>query len=79
MSARIHIVVDIALFALFLVAPWWVCLPCLLLALVYIDFYIEIVFFGFLFDILYGGGHTGLVVSTGMLIASLYIKPLIRV
>jgi hypothetical protein len=43
----------LALFSL----PWWVSMPLIALATIYLPFYLEALFFGFLFDALYSESY----------------------
>ena len=50
----LRILVDIALFLATFFFPWWVGVILVILAMMCIDFFVEIIFVGAVFDILYG-------------------------
>lgn len=64
------------------VLPWWISIFILAGLTIYISFYLEILFFGFLFDSLYSANfsfpYTWLTVSTVFLLATVLVKTQIR-
>lgn len=72
----------LALVSLFLLPFWCTIIICIVLSFLF-D-YVEIIFFGFLFDVLYGGGTTFLEMNTftlgSMLLYSIifFIKPYLK-
>lgn len=65
-------------FVAVLVLPWYFSTVLLFALCAYLPFYIEIIFFGFLFDTLYGTGQTALIVSFFVLLLITAIKTRIR-
>lgn len=65
-----------------LVLPWWISVPILIAMTVWLPFYLEVVFFGFLFDVLYAGvyhfRYTGLVSAAVLLVAVWFVRSRIR-
>ena len=70
------------LFILVLVLPWWISIISLAGLTIYLSFYIEVLFFGFLFDTLYSVGpffpYTGLTIATAFLLITMFVKTRIR-
>lgn len=66
-----------------LVLPWWLSIFVLLVGTIYFPLYLEILFFGFLFDTLYSGfrnfPHTGLFLALLFLVLVLFAKTRVRV
>jgi len=71
----------IVLFLVF-VLPWWLKAPLLFFLVIYFDFYIEVIFFGFLIDTLYlvdnGIFYPALTSSFVILIIASFVKTRIR-
>jgi hypothetical protein len=76
----IRILVFIAAFIVVVILPWWVSTAVLLGLTIYFPFYLEVLFFGFLFDILYPiqSNYLGLILATAFLIVVLFIKTRLR-
>jgi len=62
--------------------PWWFSVLVLFFLTVYFNFYLEVLFFGFIFDNIYSQGqtffHTGLLSATILLALSVYLKNKVR-
>lgn len=67
---------------LVVVLPWWLSFLLLAGLTIYLNFYLEVIFFGFLIDSLYSVQnhfpYTGLVVSTIFLVVTMFVKTRIR-
>jgi len=76
----IRILVFIAAFIVLVVLPWWVSMVVLLGLTIYFPFYLEVLFFGFLFDVLYPAqfNYLGLILATILLIIVLFVKTRLR-
>ena len=77
-----RILVNILLIFLIMLAPWWFVVLTTVLGLIYFNWYIEAIFFGFFLDSMYGvGGFTDWKFSLFAVIAVivlLYVKQWIR-
>lgn len=73
-----RVLLFFAMWALVLVLPWWLSVILLVGLTIFVPDYIEVIFFGFIFDTIYSSSHTGLIVATIFLLAVLFIKPRIR-
>lgn len=71
-------IIDISVFVAILVLPWWLSAVILFILTIYFSFYLEVLFFGFLFDTLYGHSHTGMLISLVFLVVVIFIKTKIR-
>jgi hypothetical protein len=58
MSEKTRIILFILMFVLIGTIPWWLTAIFLLILTIYIPFYPEIIFFGFLIDVLFYSGNT---------------------
>ncbi len=78
----IRVVAFIAVFIFVAVLPWWISVIPLIILTMYYPMYIEVVFFGFMFDSLYsiktGFLYPGLVLSTAFLLITMYAKTILR-
>lgn len=65
-----------------IVSPWWIFGPIVVLQTLYVKNYVEVIFFGFLVDILYSVQYpfpyTFLVFSTVFIILVMFVKTRIR-
>ncbi len=65
-----------------LVLPWWLSFFLLLAIVIYVDFYLEVLFFGFIVDILYGVKvgfvYPALSLSLSLLLLVYFVKTQIR-
>lgn len=72
----------IAIFILVLILPWWLSVLLLFGLTVYIRFYPEVLFYGFLIDVLYSDRHTlfpyGLVFATILFLSIYFVRERIR-
>jgi len=75
----VRIPLFILVFVLVLVLPWWLTSILLIALTIYFPFYAEVLFFGFLFDILYGSKNYALIIATVFLLATMFVKTRIRV
>ena len=79
-SARIPLFVLV--FILVVVLPWWLSVVILTGLTIYFPTYLEVIFFGFLFDTLYSSNYTfpyvGLCIATVFLIVVMFVKTRIR-
>ncbi|MFA7216823.1 MAG: hypothetical protein WC095_02485 [Candidatus Paceibacterota bacterium] len=61
---------------LLLVLPWWLTLVVLVGLAVYVPFYLEIIFFGLVFDIIYASpnifSHYGFIIGTALFFTVFY-------
>jgi len=73
-----RILLFVAVFVCVLTLPWWLSAFALACLTIFVPNYLEVMFFGFLFDTLYSSGHIGLIASTIFLIIVLFVKPRIR-
>ncbi|MEQ1500152.1 MAG: hypothetical protein ABL917_02120 [Parcubacteria group bacterium] len=75
-------ILAVIMFFVVVVMPWWISLPLLVILTFYFDFYLEVVFFGFLFDSIYAIQYdliySFLNFATVVLLVSLYVKTRIR-
>ncbi len=62
--------------------PWWVFVPFILAETIYLKDYFEVIFFGFLIDILYSiqypFPYTAMAYATVFVLVVMYIKTKIR-
>jgi hypothetical protein len=58
-----RLLLFILVFLFVSILPWWMSVIILAGLTIYIRFYFEVLFFAFLFDILYSGSHTGMIVA----------------
>ena len=63
-----------------LVLPWWLSAIILIGLTIYIPLYLEVLFFGFLFDTLYSAskGHVALISATIFILVVTFIRTRIR-
>lgn len=77
-----RVIVFFTVFFLVFVLPWWLTAPLLFFLVIYFDFYIEVVFFGFLIDALYLINRSllypALITSFVILILVSFVKTRIR-
>jgi hypothetical protein len=82
-STVIRGVVFLVTLVLVLVLPWVVSLIILIGLTIYFPFYLELLFFGFLVDTLYGSQsgffHPGLCLALGFLLLTIFVRTRIRV
>lgn len=78
----LRVLLFIATLAIVVIVPWWISMPLLVAFGIYFPLYIEIMFFGLLFDSLYSSGFRFpfpfLTASFVLLVASVMIKSRIR-
>ena len=78
----VRVIAFIFVFILVVILPWWISVVVLIGLTIYFPFYLEVVFFGFLFDALYtiqySFPYTGLTVATGLLLVSMFVKTRVR-
>jgi hypothetical protein len=81
-TAVIRVLLFIVMFVLVLMLPWWLSAILLFGLTIYFPFYLEILFFGFLFDTLYsvklGFPYTGLTIATVFLLITMFVRTRIR-
>jgi len=69
----IRIILDVIIFSVAFLFPWWIAVLLAIVALWYFD-YLEIIFLGAIIDALYG--HYWFTIATFLLfVLSVYIKP----
>lgn len=70
----------LAVYVCVLVLPWWLTAVILVGLSIYVPFYVEVVFFGFLFDTLYNAtnGHKGLIVATIFILIISFVRTRVR-
>lgn len=79
-----RILLFVVVYIFVLVLPWWLTALVLAGLTIYLPLYAEILFFGFLYDILYATKytdvylHTGLLTATIFLLVVMYVKTKIR-
>ena len=73
-----RVLLFFAVWALVLVLPWWLSVLILAGLTIFVPNYVEVLFFGFIFDTIYSYNHTGLIVATIFLIAFLFVRTKIR-
>ncbi len=73
-----RVIIDVLIFISILTLPWWLYLILLISLTIYFQFYLEVLFFGFLFDTLYGQNHIGLIISVVFLGLVMFAKERIR-
>ncbi len=82
-STPIRIIIFIIVFALVVVLPWWISILILLALTIYFPLYLEVLFFGFLFDTLYSVHfnfpYTGLSLTAVFLLITIFFKTQIRI
>ncbi|MEQ1561566.1 MAG: hypothetical protein ABL899_02495 [Nitrospira sp.] len=78
----VRFLLFILMFVLVVILPWWVSVPILFGLTIYYNFYLEVIFFGFLFDLLYSVKYTfpsiGLSIAMVFLLIMIFIKTQIR-
>ncbi len=67
-----------AVYVCVLTLPWWLSALVLAALTVFVLNYVEVMFFGFLFDTLYSSRHIGFLAATIFLIVVLFVKSRIR-
>ena len=79
----IRTLLFVLVFILVVVLPWWFSTFILAGLTIYFPFYLEVLFFGFLFDTLYSAEYafpyTGLTMATVFLLATMFVRTRIRV
>lgn len=79
-SARI--LIFIAVLILVYLLPWWLSAFIILGLIIYFPFYLEALFFGFLFDTLYSAHfdfpYIGLTIVTTFLLLIMFVKSHVR-
>jgi len=79
-----RILLFVAMYVCVLVMPWWITIFVLAGLTIYLPLYSEVLFFGFLFDILYATKysnsflHFGLLSATTLLLLVMFVKTKIR-
>ena len=70
------------IFVLVVVLPWWISTTILAVLTIYLPLYVEVLFFGFLFDTLYSVDSTfpylGLTLATAILLIVMFVNTKIR-
>ncbi|MCX6702123.1 MAG: hypothetical protein NTX96_02950 [Candidatus Zambryskibacteria bacterium] len=78
----IRILIFILTFILVVMLPWWISILVLAGLTIYFPLYLEVLFFGFLFDALYSVKYnfpyTGLTIALVFLVIVLFIKTRIK-
>jgi hypothetical protein len=73
-----RVILFVFVLVVVLVLPWWISVVVLMGLTIYLPFYPEVLFFGFLFDTLYGRNQTGLISATILLIITMFVRTRIR-
>lgn len=79
-----RILLFVGVYICVLILPWWLSATILVGLTIYLPLYVEVLFFGFLFDILYATKfsssflHFGLLIATFFLLVVMFIKTRIR-
>ena len=79
-----RILLFVSMYICVLVLPWWLTVIVLAGLTIYLHLYLEVVFFGFLFDTLYATKysntffHFGLLSATVFLLLVMFVKTKIR-
>lgn len=72
MSEKTRIILFILMFVMIGIIPWWLTSIFLIILAIYIPFYPEIIFFGFVMDVLFHDGKT--LIPTGLVLSlSVYV------
>lgn len=78
----VRVVLFFAILVLVLVLPWYLVTILLFGLVVYLDFYLEVIFFGFLVDVLYstreGFVYPATILAFVVLLAVSFVKTRIR-
>ena len=78
----VRVILFILVFGCVTMVPWWLSAMVLVGLTVYFPYYLEVLFFGFLFDRLYAGSltfpHTGLILAFLFLLGTMFIRTRIR-
>lgn len=80
-NVYLRIILFFVVWLFFLVLPWWLTVLALISLTIYFKYYIEVVFFGSLFDIIYFGGESsyyGFFISLVFLGIVSLLKPYFR-
>lgn len=79
----IRFLLFVAVFVAVAVLPWWFSVLILIGLTIYYQFYLEILFFGFFFDIIYSTHfsfpYMGLSIATVFLIVVYFAKTYVRI
>jgi hypothetical protein len=73
-----RIIIDILIFIAVLTLPWWLSVAILVASTIYFPFYLEVLFFGFLFDTLYGRSYVGILSALILLVVVMFVRTRIR-
>lgn len=77
-----RILIFIVVAVLVLILPWWLSVPVLIFFTIYIPLYFEVIFFGFMFDVLYSASLkfplAGLSAATVFLLVVYFVRTQIR-
>jgi hypothetical protein len=78
----VRVILFFLILALVIILPWWLSSLILVFLTIYFPFYLEVLFFGFLFDTLYSVHlsfpYVGLSLGTALLIIVLLVRTQIR-
>jgi hypothetical protein len=78
----VRIILFILVFGCVTMLPWWVSTAVLIGLTIYFPYYLEVLFFGFLFDTLYASSYrfpyTGLTVAVVFLLVTMLVRTRIR-
>lgn len=78
MKIFLRIILDIFSLIIVLCLPWWLSLIILFFVVIKTKFYPEVIFFGWIIDLLYGHNHTFVIMMTTYLLIVLFLKTKIR-
>ena len=73
-----RILLFVAVYICALVLPWWLTALALIALTIFVPTYVEVIFFGFMLDVLYSNQHIGLVSATIFLILVMIVKSRVR-
>ena len=80
---HLRIPLFIIVFIFVLILPWWLSTLILIGLTIYFPFYLEVLFFGFLFDTLYASDYRfpfiGLIFGTIFLLVTIFARTRMRV
>ena len=78
----VRAILFFVMFGLVATLPWWLSAVALFALTIYFSLYLEVLFFGFMFDTLYGARgfpHTALTLATAFLLVVTFVRVRIRV
>lgn len=78
MAQKVRVFLFVLMFILLAILPWWLNCVFLLILTIYIPFYPEVIFFGFIFDALYSDKRTFIPIGLTLALVTYVAVNLIR-